>query len=47
MPPKFFTWKFLLSYRENRGKEKREIGGKKKENCGREGGKLKMEGEEV
>ena len=40
-PPTFFTGKFLLTHRENRGKETRENGGEKKE---REGGKLKMEG---
>ena len=36
----FFTRKFLLTYRGNRGKEKRENGKEKKENCEREGGKL-------
>ena len=36
-----------MTYQENRGKEKKGINGKeKKENCEREGGKLKMEGEE-
>ena len=36
--------KFLLTYREKRGKEKRENGEEKKKNRKREGGKLKMEG---
>ena len=39
--------KFLLTYWEKRGKEKRENGEEKKENQNREGGKLKMEGEKV
>ena len=47
VPLTFFTGKFFLTYRENRGKEKRENGEEKKENCERESGKLKMEGEEV
>ena len=42
-----FTGKFLLTYRKNRGKEKGGNGEEKKENCGRDGGKLKMEGKEV
>ena len=42
-PQTLLTEKFLLSYWENRGKEKRENGEEKKENQKREGGKLKME----
>ena len=45
-PQRLLTGKFLLTYREKRGKEKREKGRKlrrKKENCKREGGKLEME----
>ena len=41
------TGKFLLTYREKRGKEKRKNGGngeENKENWKKEGGKLKMEG---
>ena len=37
------TRKFLLTYQEKRGKEKRENWEEKKENWQREGGKLKME----
>ena len=44
MPPETFHWETLADYnREKRGKEKRE----RKENCNREGGKLKLEGEKV
>ena len=46
-PRTFFTGKFLLTYRESRGKEKRENEEEKKENYEREGRKLKMEVEEV
>ena len=42
-----FTGKFLVTYREKRGKEKQENGEEKKKNRGREGGKFKMEGGEV
>ena len=37
------TGTFLITYREKRGKEKRENGEEKKQNRKREGGKLKME----
>ena len=45
-PPRLLTGKFLQTYRAKRGKEKIERleNGEKKENCKREGGKLKMEG---
>ena len=46
-PPTLFTGKFLLTYREKRGKEKRENREEKKENCKREGGKFNMEGESI
>ena len=47
-PQRLLTGKFLLPYREKRGKEKRENRAKKKENLKREGGrKLKMEGGKV
>ena len=47
-PQRLLTRKFLLAYREKRGKEKRgENREKKKENCKTKGGKLKMEGEKV
>ena len=52
-PQRFLTEKFLLIYREKRGKERNEKGVKaekkrrKKEKCKREGGKLKMEGGKV
>ena len=45
VPLRLLTRKFVLNYREKRGEEKRENGVKiEKENCKREGGKLKMEG---
>ena len=47
VPQILLTGKFLLTYREKRGKEKREIGAEKKENRKKEGGKLKMEGGKV
>ena len=43
-PLTFVIGKFLLMYRENGGKEKREYGQEKKENCCREGRKFEMEG---
>ena len=47
-PPRLLTGKFLLTYRENlKRQEKKEKGGEKKENCKREGAKLKMEGGRV
>ena len=45
-PQRFLTGKFLLTYQEKRGKEKRkrdENWEEKKENCKMEGGKLEME----
>ena len=47
VPHETSTGKFLLTYREKRGKEKRENGADKKKNQKREGGKLKMEGGKV
>ena len=47
MPQRLLTGKILLTYWDKRGKEKMEKGGNgegKKENCKKEGGKLKMEG---
>ena len=43
MPPETSDRKFLLTYREKRGKEKTENGAEKKGNREREGGKMKME----
>ena len=40
VPLMFLKGKFLLTYWENRGEEKRGNGEEKKENCEREGGKL-------
>ena len=45
-PPTLLTGKFLLTYREKRGKEKRENGEEKKENQKREGGKVTKWGED-
>ena len=42
-PLKLLTGKFLLTYREKRGKGKRGNGEEMKESRKREGGKLKME----
>ena len=47
LPHTLLTGKFLLTYGEKRGKEKRENGKEKKENQKREGGKLKMEGGKI
>ena len=44
-PQRLLTGKCLLTYREKIGKEKN--GEEKKDNCKREGGKLKMEGRKV
>ena len=44
-PQTLLTGKFLLTYQEKRGKEKRENGEEKKENQKREGGKLKWKEE--
>ena len=44
-PRRVLTGKFVLNYRGKRGKDKKGKGVKfEKENCKREGGKLKMEG---
>ena len=42
-PQRFLTRKFVLTYWEKRGNEKRGNGAEKKENQEREGGKMKME----
>ena len=47
VPQTLLTGKFLVTYREKRGKIKRENGGEKKENGERESGLLKMEGGKV
>ena len=49
-PLRLLTVKFLLTYQEKKARKKREKGEneeEKKENCIKEGGKLKIEGEKV